>query len=292
MAAIKRRNAEEAAKGTRPNMGVGPEQLVQSLLKGRYFFENFMQEPFARVKATNTDFEPMGTSLAEVVLNTGRYNLEYAFAGDNTDVFIPTLASEGGYNFGGSSDVAGTGFELNFGGLKDGHPRNFIPTSEDWFFRALLYTDDASGADIFLGFRKVATYAATLSEYGDVVGWRVLGASGSTDATWTIVTNLNNAASTDSYTSTTPVPAVTGLEDATAVEVEVRTVGGAAQFYINGVRYGGTTYDFDDSDVMAPVLRMLQATDVAAQIKVLCAEGGPLADRQPGSLASLAGTTT
>lgn len=290
--AVNRRNADEAAKGTRPNLGVGPEQLVKSLLKGRYFFESFMQEPFARVKASNTDFEPAGTSLAEVVLNTGRYNLEYAFAGDNTDVFIPTLASEGGYNFGGSSDVAGTGFELNFGGLKDGHPRNHIPSSEDWFFRVLLITDDASGADIFVGYRKVGAYTATLSEYGDVVGLRVVGASGSTDGTWSIVTNLNNAASTDSYTSTTPVPAATGLEDATAVEVEVRSVGGQAQYFINGVRYVGITYTYDSGDVMAPVVRMLQMTDVAAQIKVLCAEGGPLADRQPGTLLSLAGTTT
>lgn len=272
--------------------GVGPENLTLSLLKGRYFFENFMQEPFARVKASNTDFEPMGTSLAEVVLMTGRYNLEYAFAGDNTDVFIPTLASEGGYNFGGSSDVAGTGFELSFGGLLNGHPRNHTPSSEDWFFRALFIVDDASGADIFLGFRKAGVYAATLSEYGDVVGLRVVGASGSTDGTFSIVTNLNNAAATDSYTSTTPVPAATGLEDATAFELEVRSVGGRAQWFINGVRYGGTTYTYDSGDVMKPVIRMLQATDVAAQIKVLAAEGGPLEDRQPGTLASLAGTTT
>lgn len=271
--------------------GVGPENLVHSLLKGRYLFENFMQEPFARVKAANTDFEPAGTSLAEIVLMTGRYNLEYAFAGDNTDVFIPTLASEGGYNFGGSSDVAGTGFELNFGGLKDGHPRNHTPSSEDWFFRALFITDDASGADIFLGFRKVATYAATLTEYSDVVGIRILGDSSSTTGAFTIITNLNNAGATD-YTSTTPVPAATGLEDATAIELEVRSVGGQAQFFINGVRYGGTTYTYDSGDAMAPVIRMLQATDVAAQIKVLAAECGPLADRQPGTLASLAGTTT
>lgn len=288
--AVNRRNAEEAAKGTRPNLGVGPEQLVKSLLKGRYFFEDFQQEPFARVKGANTDFEPAGTSLAEISLFTGRHTLEYAYAGDNTDVFIPTLATEGGYNFGGSSDVAGTGFELNFGGIRNGHPRNHIPSSEDWFFRALFITDDASGIDLFLGYRKVATYAATLSEYGDVIGLRWLGASGSTDAALTIVSNLNNAAATDSYTSTTPVPAVTGLEDATAVELEVRSVGGKAQFFVNGVRYGGLTFTHDSGDYMAPVIRMLQATDVAAQIKVLCAEGGPLADRQPGLLSSLTGT--
>jgi len=269
--------------------GVGPENLTTSLLKDRYCFEQFMQDPFAHRKGSGT--EPTGTTLTENMLATGRYRFEYYPIGENTDVFIPTLATDGGYNWGGSSDVAGTGFEVNFGGLKDKHPRNFVPSSEDWFARVLLIMDDASGADIFFGFRKAAAPAETLSEYGDVVGLRILGTSDSSNGTFTIVTNLNNVASTDSYTSTTPVPVVTPLEDATAIELEVRSVGGVAQFFVNGVRYGGVTYAFDSGDTMSNVLRMLQATDVAAQIKTLCYESGPLADRQPGTLLSLSGAT-
>jgi hypothetical protein len=278
------------------NETIGPEKLTRSVRQDRYCFETFCQEPMAHVKGILA--EPSGTSLVESVLRTGRYAFEYAFCGDNTDIFIPTLASDGGYNFGGSSDVAGTGFELSFGGLKLGHPRNFTPVGvgpfasagEDWFARVLLITDDASGVDLFFGFRKVAAYAATLTEYSDVAGIRILGTSDSSDATFTIVTNLNNAGSTD-YSSTTPSVAVAGLEDATAVELEVRAVGGRALFFKNGVQILGASYTFDTGDTMKAVLRMLQATDVAAQIKVLAYEAGPLADRQEGTLLSLAGST-
>lgn len=289
-----RNRVAESAKGVRPNLGIGPEHMVLSLLKGRYCFENFMMEPICHEKGSLT--EPAGTSLTEINLHTGRHRFEYTFLGDNTDAFRPTLASEGGYNWGASSDVVGTGFELNFGGLKDAHPRNFKPYvsgggGEDWFARILLITDDASGVDIFFGFRKAAAYAATLTEYSDVTGLRIIGNSGSTDASYQIITNLNNAGATD-YTATTPIPAIAGLEDATAVELEVRAIGGAAQWWINGIRYVGTTYSFDTGDVMCPVLRMTQQTDIAAQIKTLAFEAGPIEDRQPGTLLSLAGATS
>jgi hypothetical protein len=266
---------------------VGPERLNDSVLRGRYCFESFMQEPLVWVKGSTT--EPAGTSLTEQAFNTGRNTFEYTFAGDSTDAFFPTLASEGGYNWGAFTTVAGSGVEVNFGGLKDGHPRNYQPSSEDSFARVLLILDDASGADIFFGFRKVAAYAATLTEYSDVAGIRILGDSSSTTGAFTVITNLNNAGSTD-YTAT--ALSVTPLEDATAIELEVRSVAGKAQFYVNGVEYRPTTYTFDSGDIVAPVARFLQATDVAAQIKTLAFECGLLDSRQEGSLLSLAGATT
>lgn len=264
-----------------------PDLLHADILKERYFFENFMQEPWCTVKGATT--EPGGTSLTENIVDTGRYRFEYYFAGDATDFFVPRLASEGGYNW-AVGDALGTGVEINFGGLKDGHPRNHTPSGEDWFFRVLLIVDDASGVDIFVGFRRVAAVAATLTEYSDVAGIRILGASGSTDGTFTVITNLNNAGSTD-YTATTTT--VTGLEDATAVELEVRSINGKAYFLVNGSMVAGSpTFTYDSGDVMAPVARLLQVTDVAAQIKTLAAEGGPLSYRRDATLLSLAGTTT
>lgn len=275
----------------RRNVGngeAGPEKLADSVRRGRYCLDTFMQEPVVWVKGSTT--EPAGTSLSEQAIFTGRHTFEYTFAGDATDAFFPTLASEGGYNWLFTNEV-GRGVEIGFGGLKDGHPRNFTPSSEDWFARVLLIADDASGVDVFFGYRKVAANAATLTEYSDVAGIRVLGASGSTDATFTLITNLNNAGSTD-YTSTTPSPTVTGLEDATAFELEVRSVGGVAQWYVNGVEHRGVSYTFDSGDIMMPVLRLLQMTDVFAQLKTLAFESGPLADRHDGTLLSIAGATT
>lgn len=259
----------------------------KEILQGRYFFDSFMQDPVCFVKGT-TLTEPAGTSLQAQMFFTGRYWFEYAYAGDVTDAFVPVLASEGGYNW-LFTDVLGSGVEINFGGIINGNPRNHIPSQEDWFFRALLIADDASGLDAFVGFRKSAAYAATLTEYSDIVGVRILGASGSSDAAITQITNLNNAGSTD-YTSTALV--VAGLEDATAIELEVRSVGGRAFVYVNGASASGAiAYTYDSGDVMSPVIRLLQSTDVFAQAKTLCVEGGPLAYRRDATLLSLAGST-
>lgn len=263
-------------------------KIELNLLKGRYFFESFMQDPVCFVKGA-TLTEPAGTSLQDQMFFTGRYWFEYAYAGDVTDAFVPVLASEGGYNW-LFTNVLDSGVEINFGGLVAAHPRNCIPSQEDWFFRALIIADDASGLDAFVGFRKAAAYAATLTEYSDVIGVRVLGASGSTDASFFQITNLNNAGATD-YTATALV--VTGLEDATAVELEVQFVGGKGFVFVNGVQASGAiSFTADSGDSFAPVIRLLQATDVWAQAKTLCAEGGPLAYRRNATLLSLAGATS
>ena len=264
----------------------GPEKLSASLRRHRYCFETFMHEPLCFKKGTLTT--PGGTSLDECVVNTGRYTFEYTFLGDATDAFLPLLASEGGYNWVLTTATLDRGLEINFGGLKDGHPRHHIPSTEDWFARILFITDDASGTDAFFGFRKVAAYAATLTEYTDVVGLRIIGNSASTDADINVITNLNNAGSTD-YTST--ASGVTGLEDATAIELEVRSVGGKAFEYVNSVQVDRIAYTYDTDDVMTPVFRLLQTTDLATQFKTLAFEAGPLADRTDATLLSLAGST-
>jgi len=274
--------------GLEPN-AAGPEKVSESLRKDRYVFETFMNEPLCFMKGTLTF--PGGTDLSENVVNTGRYSFEYVNIGDATDAFVPVLASDGGYNWVLTTATLARGVEVNFGGLKDGHPRNHIPagtSGEDWFTRVLLITEDASGTDIFFGFRKVAAYAETLTEYTDLSGIRIIGNSASTDADINIITLLNNAGATD-YTST--ASGVTGLEDATAIELEVRNVGGKAFYLVNGVFIDRATYTYDDGDVMAPVLRLLQATDISSQLKTLCYEAGPIADRTDATLLSLAGTT-
>jgi hypothetical protein len=269
---------------------IGPERTLLDLVRGRYCFENFMQSPFSWVKGGVTDITPLGTTLTEQAFNTGRHTFEYYFILGATDGFIPTLATDGGYNW-ASGDLLNGGFEINFGGLLASHPRNFVPLTsdgggEDWFARLLLITDDASGADIFFGFRKVATPAETLTEYADVFGVRILGASGSTDAAFSVITSATD------YTSTS-LSGVTGLEDATAVEVEVRSVGGKGQLYVNGSEVTGFTQkSFVAGHTFAPVCRALQVTDVFAQFKTLAYEAGPLACRQEGTLLSLAGSTT
>lgn len=264
---------------------IGPELLTPSLRNGRYCFEPFMVEPLAWKKGA-LYVAPGGTSLQEQLFFTGRNTFEYAFLGDATDAFVPTLASEGGYNWVLTTATLDRGVEIGFGGTALAHPRNFIASSEDWFARILINVDDWSGVDIVFGFKTVAVPVLTLTEITDIVGLRVLGDSSSALAAFSAVTNLNNAGATD-YSST----ALTGdITDGNTVELEARSVGAKAHLYVNGVRVGhGVSYTFDSGDTLAPVARLLQTTDLAAEIKTLRYEAGPLEDRYDGTLLSLPG---
>ncbi len=267
---------------------IGPFNFTQDTRSNRYCFESFMSEPVCYKKGALTT--PAGTDLDDVIIDTGRYRFEYAFIGTHTDTLMPVIASEGGYNWVLATAVAGQGVEINFGGLKDGHPRNHVPSSENWFARILLITDDASGIDLFFGFKKNSAYVETLTEVTDLTGIRILGDSSSTTGAVTIITNANNAGSTD-YTSTA-VSGATPLEDATAIELEVRNVGGKAYHYINGVYVdAGVSFTYDTDDVHSPVCRLLQTTDIFAQAKTLAYEAGPLSERTDATLLSLAGST-
>lgn len=263
---------------------VGPERLAEGLYKERYCFETFGQEPSCTKKGALV--EVAGTDAQENIIDTGRYRFEFVYVGDATDAFRPTLGSEGGYNWVFTTATLDRGCEINWGGLVAGHPRNFVATSEDWFTRCLFIVEDASGVDIFHGVRKVAANAATMTDYADVAGIRIVGDSSSTAGAYSVV-----GYDTD-YTATALTLA--GLEDATAVELEVQFRGGVARYFINGIEYsyGLGSFTADSGDRFSPISRLIQTTDLSTQIKTLCYEAGPLEARQEGSLLSLAFATT
>lgn len=269
---------------------VGPENMVDSILRGRYLFETFTQEPLVSKKGA-VYVAPAGTSLQEQFLDTGRYRIEYTFLGDATDAFVPTLGTDGGYNWAAlATATVDRGAEICFGGTTVAHPRNFIASSEDWFFRVLLSIDDASGVDIVVGFKKVATPVLTLTEVTDIAGLRIFGDSSSGLAALSIVTNLNNGGTSDVVSTVIDTGSLT---DGQVIELEVQSIGKKAQFFVNGVRrFPSSPYTFDTSDVLAPVIRFLQTTDIAAEVKTFAVECGPYADRAKDSLLSLAFATT
>jgi hypothetical protein len=268
--------------------GTNPPQLSKSITQSRYFFDSFSQEPI-NTKA-GLLLAPGGTALQACLIHTGKHTFQWATTADETDQFYPTLATDGGYNFQiANTPVLNDGVEINFGGDVTAHPRNFTGSAENFFCRVLLNLTDASGGDVFFGLKKVAATVATLTEITDLVGIRALGDSSSTTASWTILTNLNNSGSTD-YSSTSV--SVTGLEDLTAVELEIQGVNGKAFIYVNGVEVTGFSYTFDTDDVLSPILRLAQTTDTTAAYKLFAVEGGLLEDRSTESLATLASATT
>lgn len=265
---------------------VGPHNILDH--RARYFLETFGQEPLAGKKGA-VYVAPGGTSLQSQWIDTGRYRFEYTFLGDATDLFVPTLASEGGYNWAAiATNTLDRGLEINFGGETQGHPRNFVASNEDWFFRVLLSLDDASGADIVVGFKKIGAAVATLTEVTDIAGLRIFGDSSSALAALSIVTNLNNGGTSD-VVSTALTETLT---DGQYIELEVRSVGQKAKFYVNGVqRFPSSVFTFDTGDYLAPVIRQLQTTDIHAEFKTFAAEGGPLDYRSRETLVTEAFAT-
>jgi len=267
---------------------LGPANLGDALRYGRYCYENFMEEPSAHMVGTLT--APGGTALSSCVVDTGRYRFLFATTQDETDQFFPKLATGGGYNFvTPTTPVLSDGTEVNFGSDVLGHPRTYVPSSEECFARIYLSTDDASGADIVFGFKKVAATVASLTEITDMATIRILGDDSSTSGAFTIVTQANSDGTTD-YTSTTTT--VTGLEDATGVELEVRAKGGKAYFFVNGAQVAGSpSFTFDSGDYVTPFLRIIQTTDIANELKVHAFECGLLEDRTDATLASMKSST-
>lgn len=270
---------------------VGPERLSPSFRHKRYAYDNFSQEPLLWQKppATGVSAVVAGTDATENLFFTGSHTFEFRLIGGASDVQGPVLATDGGYDWRLDHDTLGEGVEINFGGIVKGHPRNYLPGVEDFFARILLIVDNASGVDIVFGARAVAAYQAALTSYVDIAGIEILGDSSSTTAAFSVVSNLGNTGSTD-YVSTALTAA--GLEDATAVELEVRSIGNKVRFYINGKEWASDLRPaWAASEYVSPVLRILQTTDLASQIKTLAFECGLLDDRGENALITNATAT-
>jgi hypothetical protein len=288
---VRRTSIQRTKAGTHD--GIGPERMSISVLQDRYCFETFMQQPFAyKVPAEGAGIvAPAGTALQSCVVDTQRNKFLFATLVDETDQFLPILATDGGYNWIiPGTPVLNDAIEINFAGSDlASAPRNVKPSQEDCFARVLLRTEDASGSDIFFGYRRVGTVVAGYTDITDLFGVRILGNSGSTDAVFSILTQLNNTSSDVVETSVS----VTGLEDDTNIELEVRAVGGKLFVLVNGVAVAGApAFTADSGDAFSPVLRITETTDVTAYVKTFVYEGGLLVSRQQGTLSSLARTTS
>lgn len=287
---IRRESIQRGRAGTKE--GIGPERFTASDRQGRYFFDNFMQAPLAyKVPAEGAGLvAPGGTALQSCIVDTGLNKFLFATLTDETDQFLPILATDGGYNWViPATPVVLDGIEINFGGDLAQHPRNIVPSRENGFVRILLRTEDASGTEIFFGYRRAATVVAGYTDITDLFGIRILGNSASTDAIFSVLTQLNNTASDVVETS---LGNITGLEDDTNIELEARWKDGKGFLFVNGVPVTGfTPYTADSGDAFSPVLRIIETTDVTAYVKTFAVEGGLLESRSQDTLNALASAT-
>lgn len=268
---------------------VGPERLTPSLRRGRYCRDKFMDPPICwDAEAATADGAPGGTTGRANAVWTGRHTFQYYILGAGQTIVAPTLATDGGYDF-GLDQTAAEGVEINFGSLKADHPRVFrlgsssITGDDDFYARLYFSVEDVSGVDLWFGFRGGASIQGVqtaLATYTDLFGLRVLGDSSSAAGAITVAQNLNDA------TDITETTLTDTLADGTAVEFEVQVRARKAYSFINGVPKRETNFTFDAGDYLTSTAYILHTTDVAGQIKILGFECGFLEDR-PQSLLSV-----
>jgi hypothetical protein len=258
---------------------VGASALSLALLARRYCLETFCGEPTG-IDSGKAAF-PAGTDTNRIILNTGTAGnqFEFTYVGGASDGFVPTLATEGGYNWTLDATLA-EGVNINFGGTVKGHPRTYRPNSENFFARLLLNCTDASGLNAFFALQDVGSIAAGYTDWTNVAGIRILGDDSSTTALVRAETNIGNTGSTDTVSSLlTPT-----LEEPTEIELEVQVIGASARFLVNGVQraVSGLTVAYTGSPTLTPTLALLQSTDTTAKIKTLAFECGLIEDRYEG----------
>jgi hypothetical protein len=264
--------------GIEPNQ-VDPSRQSPTLRRQRFCHEEFMEEPHVYT-ATDDNGAPTGTTGNVNICDTGRYRFEYVILGAGQTIVRPVLATDGGYDW-GMDQVATEGTEINFASLKQGHPRMFKVGTDPSFYARFRFTmEDASGYDLYFGFRKNEAYQTAIATYTDLALIRVLGDSSSAAAAVSTVTNLNDA--TDVTTTTT----TSTVADAADTELEVRVIGRRAAFFFNGAGIGQYNFDFDLTDWLIPVAFLLHTTDVGGQFKTFGFECGALADRPSGLLSA------
>jgi hypothetical protein len=255
---------------------VGPEKLAGTLQRHRYWYEPFAQQPLGFGADGYAD--PAGTDAMLNMLFTGFNLFQWYNIGTQT-IVIPAMTTDGHYDV-GFDQTAAEGIEMVFGGLystaNEHHPRNYLSGTDEYYARIKVNIEDVSGVDLFFGFRKSEAYQAALTTYTDVFGLQILGDSSSAAAAVNWVTQLNDA--TDLTTT-----ALTTLADATSMELEVRVKGRTARPLVDQAPPStGATFTVDSADIVFPVLRLLNTTDVGGEVKLIAAEGGLLADH-PGT---------
>lgn len=261
---------------------IGPEVLSKSFREARYGYEPFAQVPFSWTVTTNGYGDPTGTTGNENAFHTGRNNFVWHVKGTQT-IVVPSFTTDGFYDF-GLDQTLNDGFELLVGGSTGvttggNNPAHYKMGTDEAFFRLLFSAEDISGADLLVGFRKVAAFTADWNDYTDLAALRVLGDSSSAAGAVSIETILNNAATSQTATGDT-------VADATATEFLVEIRGRTARFFVNGASPSTdlTTFVFDDTDVVTPFVFFLNTTDVVGELKLRRAEWGLLADKPASTL--------
>ena len=222
----------------------------------QYFFDNFSTMP---VYAGNTGSGlPTGTAGDLNSLQTGFSNFQWNVIGTQTLV-APSWSSTLGLNL-AQDATASDGMELSAGFSSTTRFQYTVGTDNAFFLKGQFKANDASGCNpLIIGFRKLAAFDATLSNYTDFVSIGVVGTANPN--TIKIQTQLASGGVTTTDTTQT-------LADNTLItfEIDVSSTG-VVTYKINGSAPTATAaFTFAAGTIVVPFVRFTQAADVSENV--------------------------
>lgn len=199
---------------------------------------------------------------------------EYAIIGAGQTIIVPVLINDGtlgqGINI-GLDQTATEGLEMIFGaqhaGVTWGRLAFTSRSAKPFFAKVKLAIEDISGAQVYFGWKKAGAFDATFANYTD---FAMLGMGvSSQDGVVYSQTQLNTGGVTATATQNTW--ADNGVHTlAVAVDGD-----GYASYYYDGVKQRTPpSFRFDAGDVLVPILRHTNLTDVAGKVIVREFEAG------------------
>lgn len=235
---------------------------VANQLLGKEFFSTLKSEYFQAQAVDGTDAVVTADETNVLDFGGGRKIFSYNVA---EQTVVTPAAGNAGLNIAGDQ-TDDDGFEFSFGLAGDANIAcgKTVGTDAPFYVKATLTIADVSGTDeLLVGFRKNAACAAAITSYTDFAFLNV-------DAgDVKIETKLNNSAAT-------PVDTTTDVADAGTVTLEVRVdAEGNTKFLVNGEdAVVSSDFTFDSGDVLIPVIRILQASDLTGDVTLSDVEFG------------------
>lgn len=236
---------------------------VANQLLGKEFFSTLKSEYFQAQEVDGTDAVVTADETNVLDFGGGRKIFSYNVA---EQTVVTPAAGNAGLNIAGDQ-TDDDGFEFSFGLAGDANIAcgKTVGTDDPFYIKATLTIADVSGTDeLLVGFRKNADCAAAISSYTDYAFLNVNAGD------VTINTRKNNNAA--------PSPTDTDIDvaDAGTVTLEVRVdADGNAKFFVNGSDdIESLDFTFDSGDVLIPVIRILQASDLTGDVTLSDVEFG------------------
>lgn len=228
-----------------------------------YIYEDFRNNPVASAVGGGA---ASGTAGTPNILAFPFSHFEYVAIGTQT-ITAPKLNADG-LNLGSMDQTASEGLEIGQGILARQNPAFVIGEAEAFFIRARFKVEDVSGVgSLMVGFRKAEAYQADFNDYADLAAFNLVGTDIKTE------TIIGGAAT---VTTDTTDNWADNEEHELIVNV---SASGVVTYLLDGEAPTTTAaYTFTDGLTVVPVVRFVQAADIAGSVPMMVYEVGTQAN--------------